>query len=357
MLSIAGTYGKVYSCIFPSLSPTRPLVIKIPVNLSNLYLVYVSVENKLVMRPSNPRKLAHKQARDEALDEFDTEFINYERIMDPQFREYKNGEPVRRGATRMQNVDMITQAGWREELQRMEMHPGYAHIHPLIHFDATIPAIFSEECHGTLTSLRRSRPELFELDSSSLATTALWKQIGREVCDAVDYMRTRGVVHIDMKTDNVLYTEADDGTFRFMVSDFGRCKKHELKNHFFETTNYFQPKGWSTSSSKQFHPMTLCVSTVAFIMVSCLHIANEKFPLFMHHPFHYFVGSVQTLSDDIERLSNESEVGTRLFPTGKPPSDYPSDLLCIDEILHYNYLHYPHRSNYHLLQSFRRALG
>jgi len=345
-----GAWGKVFLCHFPSLSSKGPVVMKIPLDLLDRKILFIS--RGALLTTEDLYHHSDEVALANALADYKDEFKTYERIMDPRRKFW--------GAQLVPSVGVVKHAEWKEELGRMEKHPGHAHIHRMLHFDAGIPAIFSEECHGTLTSLRRYRPALFEVVEPALEMTALWKQIGREIADAVDYMRTRNVVHGDLKTDNILFVEASDGAFRFVVSDFGLCKSNAPKDFFFRTTEYFAPTYWTANASLVYHPMTLCVYTVAMIMVCCLNFANERFPLFMHEPFEYY-NVYSDMVDNIETFADYSPLGALFFPP--PDQELPADYeerfpswSRVVKILHYDYWDGAATSNYALLQAFRLSL-
>lgn len=180
----SGAYGTAYRCtVF-----NRSLVVKVPNGVQ-------VVGDRLPVR-------ARIDAS--ARNDFALELRNAERLLEPL--DY-------RGAMRIQSADA---RALHAEMLQMRAHPGYKHIHRLIHGEinsaGAYPMLFSEACDGTLWERRRAHSApLWTTDASE------WQALARQLLSAFDYTRTRGLYHLDIKPDNVFYIGS-----RYMLADFGR---------------------------------------------------------------------------------------------------------------------------------------
>ena len=108
--------------------------------------------------------------------------------------------------------------------------PGHAHMHPLLHYDYGIPALFSAPAEGTWISLRerdemRSQLSLPTPDSGEAAPAA-WRDMARQLTSAVLFLLEHTlVVHLDIKPDNVFFVFFDDARqrYHYWLGDFGIC--------------------------------------------------------------------------------------------------------------------------------------
>jgi serine/threonine protein kinase len=212
------------------------------------------------------RRHKFKNYREEALQAFGEEFSNAEAFLEPacmrSMREhayccsYDDGRRRRSGKRRVLVVDPnvglplkdLTPSQYMEymmELQLMRIHPGHHHMHRVLHYVASIPAIISEYADGSLWELRQScieqkrpwlnAPSLLSASCDGVSPTRLWTQIACQMTSAMDYMRTFSpLAHLDLKPSNVLYrldstttaaaaASSAPPSIQCMLSDYGLC--------------------------------------------------------------------------------------------------------------------------------------
>ena len=90
----------------------------------------------------------------------------------------------------------------------MQAHPGFQHAHRILRVelaDERLPMLFSERCDTTAHTLSRQR--LYP-NCASLA----WRDMARQILLGFDYLLWRGVVHLDLHSDNMYGTRRADGT-------------------------------------------------------------------------------------------------------------------------------------------------
>lgn len=71
---------------------------------------------------------------------------------------------------------------------------------------------------GSLDSLVRNGCDAFTTDRLSVAETVF-----RQMLEALDCLSFHGIVHRDVKPQNILYTSQPNGKFEFQLGDFGLC--------------------------------------------------------------------------------------------------------------------------------------
>ena len=162
----------------------------------------------------------------------------------------------------LKDLSAVEYLRYLKERTRLRTHPGFYHMHQVLHFDASIPAILSDYADGSLRDLQKlclGNPNVTWLDAPTLKQHApvvgnrfpesvsavtpppLWTQIAAQMAAAVDYMRTFSpITHVDLKPGNVLFRLHGQGggdihqragadaltppSIRCMVSDYGMCK-------------------------------------------------------------------------------------------------------------------------------------
>ena len=92
--------------------------------------------------------------------------------------------------------------------------PGYAHMHPIVHFDANIPLLLSAPAHGTICDLR-----FLIKDCPSRE----WWDVAWQLSEAITFLRLGAqLAHADIKPDNVFYTtQKPDGRTHIWLGDYG----------------------------------------------------------------------------------------------------------------------------------------
>ena len=119
------------------------------------------------------------------------------------------------------------------ELHDMHLHEGYRHIHHFVHYDAHIPALFSERADGSLHDIQKAiihgkhgpRWNLTLLLNTA-SPPLLWVSIAYQMTLAVDFLNTTVEwSHLDIKPNNILYKlhpgTATNPQIHCMLSDFG----------------------------------------------------------------------------------------------------------------------------------------
>ena len=351
----SGSYGVAYSCRLPAVFGPQPFVIKISKRLVEAGLVLANMNTRrILVRPLYTAAQCQVHAR--AVRDLKEEFTNYERIMDP-LSPHLQGASLTMGITRAEHNDMLQREA------AMQQHPGHAHIHRIFHMDLQIPAILSERCDGTLDGLRAAASNLFEARFDNATQqwqfADLWKQVGREICDAVDYIRTRGLVHLDVKMQNILYIGNGNNTYGFKLGDYGLLEDDAVTTRPIRTTSYFEPTDWGNSlGSPHYAPMTLCCYTVAALLVCCLKLRDTDFPVAMD------IGTYDmhvNIDAEIQDFRNNDALGEEFFPPpGLIPLDFAQDMgdawANLVLILQHDYLHGRDVDLYGILQAVRASL-
>jgi len=375
-----GTSGIAYTCTFPSLS-TEPMTVKLPVSLFDIpMLLFITGDHKLhetldsdnddaktedsneysgwASDDSWPRRKdsdsSSDNRKDRAIDNFSDEFDNYEKIyVVPALRNTGLGH-----VTRTQHAALMQQQF------TMEQKAGRAHIHRILHFDASVPALFSEKCDGTLRRYRRSNVGgLFDAQANGphWDMSAEWLRVAAQVGSAVTYMREMGVAHCDVNINNVFYS-LRGGYAHYLVADFGLCHPLALEDDYFDcrTTHYFEPEMWEQPAvdayghTVSYNPFTLVVYTFAALMVNCLKLPHVEFPYSLERSdFRKY----RCLADEIKHV--ETKHTAPLFPSRPSPSfceQYPAWSYII-KILSYDYLMGRRHSTQPLLDALLMAIA
>jgi serine/threonine protein kinase len=232
-----GAYGTAYRIIllgeFGRIHDFRDLVVKF--SNDDIYngIIRFYQENPSLTGgfhytpPSNPTTVfAHRTA----FNEMRCEFKNALRILAPF---YQVDDPQRSKVDENFRLKRINRAEFttlQEEARRCRAHPGYNHVHHIIHFDPTICCILSEKCDGTLDNIIQ---KVHILGSHTSAVPGydfitFHRVLMKNLMDAVDYLRFVGVAHQDIKPSNVLFKWQVDASgtitdLQFIISDFGLC--------------------------------------------------------------------------------------------------------------------------------------
>ena len=349
-----GTFGIAYACLFPQLS-SEIITVKLPLSYF-LKPAVLLVENERL-------KKGHTSIdrRKQAIFEFNAEFRSFEQIYDPRALHDQTNFTYGQLAS---DIDLHRHVKMLSELQRMKLHPGRAHIHRVIHYDATIPAIFSEACNGTLQQLRQTNPkDLFTatpLLNSTWKMSAEWLRVARHVGSAMLYMQTMGVVHLDIKGSNIFYRKRSDGSNHYMLSDFGFCSGVRNTGDYLRcrTTLYFEPIAWRTPSMLAYNPPQLSLYTFAALMVSCLKLPGISFPHSAEKNDLVTYGSIDT---EIAYFAQRNRTIAALFPpfydkiSDEFQKDYP-EWCHILNILRWDYENKRDRNTFSLLRHFMNIL-
>ena len=213
---------------------------------------HLNIGQVLQPHPS-PVRLANAQRL------FDAECRNAELILDAPVIHRpgrRPGEGYAKLTDEQRRKFVLKNDEWRRQ-------PGYEHLHRLLHYDHSIPMLISRRCDGTLAQLRYQWHTAFGPISAGAHTDdadpALWRDLlGRQLGAAVGFiLRHTPIAHVDIKPDNLLYTQLAAGVYRLQLSDYGVCypkddpaesfKDEDHKDVFCGTVTYTPPvnaPGW-----------------------------------------------------------------------------------------------------------------
>lgn len=205
--------------------------------------------------------------RQDVLADFGGEFANAQQILEAEpFRLHLSSltpDAQRVGAANSQNEQQQQQQeeeeAWLKASEyfhaiaqqcRRQAHPGFHHMHKVLHYIESLPAIISELADGSLYDLQKRCTEeqndwlRVQLNRTWLASQAggsaeegimepppMWGQIAEQTLLAVAYLEDHtGLAHVDLKPDNIFFhwagagAGANDVGVRCCIGDYGLCK-------------------------------------------------------------------------------------------------------------------------------------
>ena len=238
-----GSYGVTYTCIIKK----RGMVIKFNpkhnVRIKRVHKADTESDQATKNEDDDKNKedkatktvFAFNQLDPETLrdiyDEYREEFSNFERIMEPaSFKKYTRDQErwvtwdgVSQEANRRQYDEL------KRDLELFQAHPGYEHMHKLLHFDTkdNISFILSERCDDSLENLMEKHCDesIHEFKPAADGSPSkLWLLLAEHLTYATLFMQERGLVNVDIKPSNILYVDRG-GQKHFMISDYGMCSE------------------------------------------------------------------------------------------------------------------------------------
>jgi len=302
-----GTFGIAFACRFPALS-NETLTVKLPLSLFLDPAALIIDQNRLKLGYNSATR--HKAA----VASFNVEFRTFEHIYDPRSL---HAPTSFKGGQLASGIDWHRHQRMLAEINKMKLHTGRAHIHRIIHYDASIPAIFSETCNGTLQTLRQlNSHNLFDATLQldlSWKMSAEWLLVAKHVGSAITYMYAMGVVHLDIKSNNIFFRKRTGGSNHYMISDFGFCSGTQNTGDYSKcrTTLYYEPIGWRTRNLLQYNPTQLSLYTFAALMVTCLKLPNMMFPHSAEKLEYETYGSIDS---EIAYFAQRNSTIAALFP-------------------------------------------
>jgi serine/threonine protein kinase len=99
-------------------------------------------------------------------------------------------------------------------------HPHIAKFISSSGFDEGRPEIFLRVEEGSLASLLLDTNAMRE-PSKSEQLLKIGKSVMKQMLEALHYLNTKGIVHRDVKPQNILYSTRSKGRYRFVLADFG----------------------------------------------------------------------------------------------------------------------------------------
>ena len=98
-------------------------------------------------------------------------------------------------------------------------HPNIVKLHRILKFASQIALIIDFADGGELFDYVQSRSKLSE---------AISKNFMKQIILAVDYMHQSGIVHRDLKLENILICSDNDSMFpKILISDFGFANEYQ----------------------------------------------------------------------------------------------------------------------------------
>ncbi|KAJ4307736.1 hypothetical protein N0V84_012526 [Fusarium piperis] len=136
---------------------------------------------------------------------------------------------------RTQHMDNETWWKMKSEvtLIRSVQHPHIIHYIDSRGWEGTTARIYMDLKDGSLTGLMLGP---WALPPNQVADTALFQML-----QAIDYLGTHGVVHRDIKPDNILYVYRES-RFRFCLADFGLASQSTLATSTVGTPGFMAPE-------------------------------------------------------------------------------------------------------------------
>ena len=198
----------------------------------------------LIVAPDDER--AARRKRERIVDDFREECANAEQILEPALfvQSHTTGRPP-------DELDLARYQALVRAVERHRSHCGYAHLHQIVHFEPSIPALLSERATGTLDELyagmRAAARRNFSSSAAPAASAApaegleyavgsgiappYWTRLAAQVADAVHFLlHFTPLSHLDIKPANILYKGSADAP-HCLLSDYGLCAPHGEEFH------------------------------------------------------------------------------------------------------------------------------
>lgn len=268
--NIIGSGG--YGCIFKCEYDGKRLVAKLPKILLNPHIILISESGRVSC--STDLDESKLFMREMAVSSWSREFRNAERILDsPEIKDRNHGEAAGYAADSMSYNDMMI---LQVAAVTMKRHPGYAHLHKLVHYIPEIPCILSEYCDGSVHDLMCSNPDFFEINvaETNIVVCDIWRDIAYQVGQAMLFLRDRcKIAHGDIKPANIFYNNRVHpshigGRYHFCLGDYGICAvSSRLTNKKSQSgTRWFNPP-----------PQLLSLQTASSDEEAPIFFANDNF--------------------------------------------------------------------------------
>jgi serine/threonine protein kinase len=116
------------------------------------------------------------------------------------------------------------------ELRQMKLHPGYNHMSHILDFRYNIGLPGSPPCIVMEPHADELKNGMFYINRNGTDETK-WIHVAKQICQAVDYIHYMGFVHLDLKTQNILYDiDSTNQSYQIYISDFGFCEQLKYIN-------------------------------------------------------------------------------------------------------------------------------
>jgi hypothetical protein len=158
---------------------------------------------------------AHKEVRDD--------WADIERIAS------QTGHP-------MPNLTASEHAAVTAARQRWASLPGYAHLHPVIHYDRDIPLLMSLPAQDTIEALRMCV-------GPTSAVPETWFDVAWQLSEAIEFLRLHPkLAHVDIKPANVLFLAGAGQRVHIWLSDYGDLFDPNERTDFYYGTALYKPE-------------------------------------------------------------------------------------------------------------------
>jgi serine/threonine protein kinase len=166
-----------------------------------------------------------KKDEADARKDFTKECRNAEAILDPPYLQTLRAKYPDASApgARLQRLSLEEKTRLEDDTREWRAREGYAHLHPLLHYDAQVPMLISARAIGTLSDTRRAAGFTLGADLSE------WRRVVEHLCAAVEFIdRHTALAHMDIKPDNVFVVLEDDAAEAkkkvYRLGDYGICR-------------------------------------------------------------------------------------------------------------------------------------
>ena len=165
--------------------------------------------------------------RNRAFADFEAEFENAEAILEPPTFRRANQGGGRIVRMLAHNWDRLM-----DQRDQWKALAGYKHLHPVLHYEASLPALISARADGTLFELRQERFYLYALCLQPNGDAhGVWYDLARQITSAVTFiLACTPLAHIDIKLSNIFFTRIAAGqghTVLLQLGDYGMCRPKE----------------------------------------------------------------------------------------------------------------------------------
>jgi hypothetical protein len=167
--------------------------------------------------------------RTAALHDFEKECRNAEAILDPPYLQTLRTTP----GARLVNLTLEQKTRLEDETRAWRALPGYAHLHPLLHYDPRVPMLISARALGTLTDTRTADAfRLLPWPSEE------WARVAAHLSAAVAFILDHtAMAHMDIKPDNVFVVrdpttannknDEANARYTYRLGDYGICRRQD----------------------------------------------------------------------------------------------------------------------------------
>lgn len=157
-------------------------------------------------------------------------------------------------------------------------------IIPFIGYNRMTQILCMKSCSGDLHDLLTRRIDKHDTLSDTLTTEKERRGIMTQLLKAVRYMHSKGIVHRDIKLENILYELDDDGRIRIFLSDFGVSVDKNNNNPMIEfkgTLSYLSPESLRRRSNVTYKDDAWSCAIVAYVLLV------GQFPFEQHNVTEY----------------------------------------------------------------------